>query len=164
MNDRGETGMITEGGYLTALRRFHERNWREDAGDLDGSLARRAQGTAGLAATPPSIITGDPFSLEADSCVLVLGINPRWPGSRLQKLDAEQKLGRKGLTIIASTGVDISTRLRDPLGAQRMQTRGTMVPTFRALGTLLLERWHVLMQIGSRAQLQGNSSAARVQS
>jgi hypothetical protein len=89
MNDRGETGMITEGGYLTALRRFHERNWREDAGDLDGSLARRAQGTAGLAATPPSIITGDPFSLEADSCVLVLGINPRWPGSRLQKLDAE---------------------------------------------------------------------------
>jgi hypothetical protein len=37
--------------------------------------------------SPPSIITGDPFVLQADNCVLVVGINPGWPDAEMQRLD-----------------------------------------------------------------------------
>lgn len=39
--------------------------------------------------SPPSILTGDPFSLEPENCVLVVGINPGWPKLKMQKVDCE---------------------------------------------------------------------------
>jgi len=36
--------------------------------------------SAGLEEVPPSVLTGDPFSLARGGCIAVLGINPAFPG------------------------------------------------------------------------------------
>lgn len=73
-----------------ALRKFHQRDWEADVKSLDREIAARGRPSAGLAPTPPSIITGDPFALEPGKCVLVLGINPGWRGGNVAENDANR--------------------------------------------------------------------------
>lgn len=70
------------------LRRFYQRNWKSDIATLNHELASSGSTSAGLVETPPSIITGDPFALEAGRCILVLGINPGWRAGRVAEIDA----------------------------------------------------------------------------
>lgn len=70
-----------------ALRQFHLRDWQADVVQLNGELAARRAHTAGLESSPPSIITGDPFSMPSGNCLLVVGINPGWPPAARQRID-----------------------------------------------------------------------------
>ena len=75
------------GQFERELRRFHSLDWRRCVQEFDAALARDADQPSGLEMSPPSIITGDPFALQADNCVLVIGINPGWPDAEMQRLD-----------------------------------------------------------------------------
>jgi hypothetical protein len=68
-----------------ALREFHARDWREDVNLLNRQLARANAPNAGLQESPPSILTGDPFELKPNACILIIGINPSWPSSAKQQ-------------------------------------------------------------------------------
>ena len=76
--------------FQESLRKFHQRSWEADVELLDHQLAGRGRQSSGLAHTPPSIITGDPFALEAGRCILVLGINPGWRDGKLAGIDASR--------------------------------------------------------------------------
>jgi hypothetical protein len=75
------------GPFERALRRFHALDWRRCVHELDVALATDRSRPSGLEMSPPSIITGDPFALRPDNCVLVVGINPGWPGAEMQRID-----------------------------------------------------------------------------
>lgn len=81
-----------------ALQKFHRRAWKNDVAYLNEVLAKRGT-DAGLKSTPPSIITGDPFALPVGRCLLVLGINPRWPSDpqdRKRDCDAAEQAWDQG--------------------------------------------------------------------
>lgn len=74
-----------------ALREIHRRDWLEDVNFLNQELAVDGAVAAGLRQSPPSIITGDPFSLARGKCILVVGINPAWPSKeRIERVDCQR--------------------------------------------------------------------------
>lgn len=75
------------GPFEKALRQFHALDWRRCVRELDLALAADATRPSGLEMSPPSIITGDPFALQPGNCVLVMGINPKWPDEGMQRID-----------------------------------------------------------------------------
>lgn len=75
------------GRFERELRRFHGLNWRTCIRELDVALAKDRARPSGLEMSPPSIITGDPFTLTPGNCVLVVGINPGWPSPEKQRID-----------------------------------------------------------------------------
>lgn len=71
--------------FERAMRAFFARDYKADVALLNRGLAKRGHPDAGLVEAPPSILTGDPFSLEPGNCMVVIGINPKWSDTDKQK-------------------------------------------------------------------------------
>jgi hypothetical protein len=66
--------------FAEAIERFWKREHKEDVALLNRELGKRGQSAGFVDSAPPSVLTGDPFRLEPDQCILVLGLNPKWQG------------------------------------------------------------------------------------
>ena len=75
------------GPLESALRRFHALDWERCVRELDVALRKDRSRPSGLEMSPPSIITGDPFTPAPGNNVLVVGINPGWPDAEMQRID-----------------------------------------------------------------------------
>lgn len=72
MNDTSREELLAE------LGDFWLRSYERDVTLLNEALRKPLARTAGFESAPPSILTGDPFSLTPGDCFVVLGLNPHW--------------------------------------------------------------------------------------
>lgn len=61
----------------SAFLDFWSRDYVADVRDMNRQVGRRG-GSAGFEEVPPSVLTGNPFTLSPGGCVAVIGLNPKW--------------------------------------------------------------------------------------
>lgn len=77
--------------FAEAIERFWTREHKEDVALLNHELGKRGQSAGFVDSAPPSVLTGNPFSVEPGRCVLVLGLNPKWQGDKAAFLKDDVK-------------------------------------------------------------------------
>lgn len=69
------------------VREFLRRDYENDVEVLNRALARDGKATAGFVSAPPSVLTGDPYSLSPGNCIGVTGLNPMWHADAQREAD-----------------------------------------------------------------------------
>lgn len=80
-----------------SVRMFLARDYKRDVDILNRKLARERQPSAGFVSAPPSVLTGNAYSLTPGKCIGVLGLNPMWHSRAQEEADrtvAELAAGR----------------------------------------------------------------------
>jgi hypothetical protein len=79
------TSLTEETKHL--LTQFLRRDFHKDVEQLNQTISKGKNSSAGLADRPPTIFSGNPFELKVADCIAFIGINPRFQEDRWSKVE-----------------------------------------------------------------------------